>query len=433
MASSAERRPAARLVIVGGGVIGVCTAYYLARGGAQVTVLERREVGDGASFGNAGVIAPGHPPITKPGRVRQALRSLFRPLSPIWVAPRFDLGLAAWLWTFARHSTEQRVAEAMRTLAPMGRLSLQLFDELMADERLDCHYRRRGYYEVCRTEAAWRAAAKEAEFVRGFGFRAEVLTGAQLRECEPRLNQQVLGGVFYPEAATVHPHRFVVELAERARRLGVKFRTGVEVADIVVEAGRARGVRTSSGETVESDVVVLATGAYTSQLTRRLGLRLPLQAAKGYHRDVAPRNGEGPLLREACVLAETLVFCNPIGPVTRFAGTLEFSGVNHEIRRPRLEQLTRAARQYLTGLDEIRIVSEWCGLRPCLPDGLPAVGPAARVSGLYVATGHAMAGLTLGPATGKLLAEHILGGAPSLDIAALRPDRFTGEGTAMRS
>lgn len=424
MASPAKRPGAPRVVVVGGGVIGVCTAYYLAKGGARVTLLERREVGDGASFGNAGVIAPGHPPITRPGRIKQVLRSLFRPLSPIWVAPRLDPALMAWLWTFARHSTERRVAEAMRTLAPMGRLSLRLFDELMAEEQLDCYYRHGGYYEVCLTETAWRAADKEAEFVRSFGFRAEVVSGSELREREPRLNEKILGGVFYPEAATVHPYRFVLELAERARRLGVEFQTGGETTEVLLEAGCARGVRLASGEELLADVVVIATGAYTAPLARRLGLPLPLQAAKGYHRDALPRDGEGPLLRAPCVLAETLVFCNPIGPVTRFAGTLEFSGVNHEIRRPRLEQLTRAARQYLTGLEEIRIVSEWCGLRPCLPDGLPAVGPLGRVRGLYLATGHAMAGLTLGPATGKLLAEYILAGAPSLDIAALGPDRF---------
>jgi D-amino-acid dehydrogenase len=424
VASAVERPAAPRIVVVGGGVIGVSTAYYLAKGGAQVTLLERGELAAGASYGNAGVIAPGHPPITKPGRVRQALRSLFRPLSPIYVAPRFDPALAAWLWTFARHSTERCVAAAMRTLAPMGQLSLRLFDELMAEERLDCHYRRGGYYEVCLTDAALRSAGKEAEFVRSYGFRAELVSGAELRRREPRLNEKVLGGVFYPEAATVHPHRFVLELAERARRLGVEFLTGADVAEVAVEGGQARGVRTSSGEVYAADAVVIATGAYTAPLTRRLGLRLPLQAAKGYHSDAVPRNGEGPLLREPCVLAETLVFCNPIGRVTRFAGTLELSGVNHEIRRPRLEQLTRAARRYFTGLDAIEIVSEWCGLRPCLPDGLPAVGPVGGLSGLYIATGHAMAGLTLGPATGKLLAESILGGAPSVDISALGPDRF---------
>ncbi len=420
----ANSREAPRIAIVGGGVIGVCTAYYLARGGARVSVLERSELGAGASYGNAGVIAPGHPPLTKPGRVKQALRSLVRPLSPIYVAPRLDPALAAWLWTFARHSTEGRVSEAMRTLAPMGRLSLQLFDELVAGERLDCGYRRAGYYEVCLTESALRTAAREAEFVRSFGFRAEELSGELLREREPRLNEKILGGVFYPEAATMHPHRFVLELAERARRLGVEFRTGVEVSAVLLEAGSVRGVGTANGESYAADAVVIATGAYSEPLVRPLGLRLPLQAAKGYHADALPLKGEAPLLRQACVLAESLVFCNPMGQVTRFAGTLEFSGVNHEIRRPRLEQLTRAARRYLTGLDEIRIVSEWCGLRPCLPDGVPAVGPVKNIAGLYFATGHAMAGLTLGPATGKLLAEAILTGAPSLDISALRPDRF---------
>mgnify|MGYP005849147333 CR=1 FL=1 len=412
------------VVVAGGGVIGVCCAYYLARRGARVAALERSRIGDGASFGNAGVIAPGHPPITRPGRVRMAIQSLFHPLRPLYVAPRFDPSLAAWLWMFARHCTESHVARAMATLGPMGHRSLRLAGELVAEEALDCDYRQAGYYEACLTETGLRASEREAGFVRSYGYHPEVLSGPELRKREPRLNERVLGGVFYPEAASVNPYRFVTELAERAQRLGAAFHLDAEAAEVVVEAGRARGVRSSRGDLFDADAVVIAAGAYGVPLLRKLGIRLPLQAAKGYHRDAVPRGAEPPLLREACVLAERLVFCTPMGRFTRFAGTLEFSGVNHNIRRPRLEQLTRSAREYFTGIEETETVSEWCGLRPCLPDGLPAVGPVSRFPGLYIATGHAMAGLTLGPVTGELIAECILDGAPSLDITALRPERF---------
>jgi D-amino-acid dehydrogenase len=175
---------------------------------------------------------------------------------------------------------------------------------------------------------------------------------------------------------------------------------------------------------VAADAVVLAMGAYNAGLLRKLGLRLPLQAAKGYHRDCEPAEGKMPLLGQACMLGEKLVFCTPMDGFVRFAGTLEFSGVNHEVRRPRLEQLTNAAKHYFQGVGKIDARSEWSGLRPCLPDGLPAVGPIPRYDGLFLATGHAMMGLTLGPITGRLIAEYVLDGAPSIDIAALRPDRF---------
>ena len=143
--------------------------------------------------------------------------------------------------------------------------------------------------------------------------------------------------------------------------------------------GRVRGVRTNSGELIEADCVVLTTGAYSSSLLRKLGVTFPLQAAKGYHRDCEAGPGRPPLLRSACVLRENMVFCTPMNGFVRFAGTLEFSGVNHEIRRPRLEQLTQAASRYLGTMQNVAIPSEWCGLRPCLPDGLPAVGPLVSI------------------------------------------------------
>jgi len=234
----------------------------------------------------------------------------------------------------------------------------------------------------------------------------------------------VLGGLFYPEAATLNPYRFVIEMANRAERHGAVLRTRTEIADVLTGDGKVRGIRTRAGEVIEADAVVLATGAYSLPLVRKLGLTFPLQAGKGYHRDSDTTRGDAPQLRQACVLGENSVFCTPMDGFVRFAGTLEFSGVNHEIRRPRLEQLTNSSKRYLDGIDDSNFRSEWCGLRPCMPDGLPVVGPVPRHRGLFIATGHGMLGLTLGPVTGRLIAEYILDGAPAMDITALRPERF---------
>jgi len=411
-------------VVVGGGVIGVCCAYFLAKRGARVTVLERDEIGKGASYGNAGSIAPGHTPINKPGRVKQALKSLFDPLSPLYVAPRADPELARWLWTFSRTCTEHHLESSMRIMGPLGRATRELFDALVEQEKLECCFRREGYYEIYLTKRGLEAGTKEAAFLARFGFHPEVLPGDALREREPAMNREVLGGVFYPEAATVNPYRFVLELAKRAKNNGAVFQTSTEVAEVRTIDGRVRGVRMQNGEIMEAETVILATGAYGSPLMRHLGLRFPLQAAKGYHRDCESREGQPPVLRQACVLGENMVFCTPMDGFVRFAGTLEFSGINHEIRRPRLEQLTNASRRYLNSAEHVTFRSEWCGLRPCLPDGLPAIGPLARYPGLFIATGHAMLGLTLAPVTGKLIAEYVLDGSPAMDLAGLSPDRF---------
>jgi D-amino-acid dehydrogenase len=424
MSTGSNARADGRVVIAGAGVIGVCCAYFLARRGARVTVLERDEIGKAASYGNAGSIAPGHTPINKPGRIRQALKSLFDPLSPLYVAPRADPALARWLWAFSRTCTEEHVEYSMRAMAPLGHASRQLFDELFQAEKLECFFRTEGYFEVYLTERGLASARKEAGIISRYGFHPEVMPGEALREREPAFVDGVVGGVFYSEAATINPHEFVLEMAKRAARHGAEFRTGTEVAAVRVADRKIRGVELRNGEILEAGSVVLAGGAYTTPLLRKLGVRFPLQPAKGYHRDCESAEGRPALLRRACVLGENMVFCTPMDGFVRFAGTLEFSGVNHDIRRPRLEQLTHAARRYLNTMDGAAVRREWCGLRPCLPDGLPAVGPLGSCAGLYVATGHAMLGLTLGPVTGKLIAECILDGSPSLDLSAFRPDRF---------
>lgn len=412
------------VVVVGGGVIGISCAYYLARRGAHVTVLERVDLGAGASSGNAGTIAPGHGPINRPGRVSQAIRSLANPLSPLYIPPRWDPALLRWLAAFSRRCGAGYRDYALAALAPLGHETRRLFDELVREERLDCDYRPSGYYEVFLTQSGWREARREAEAQRRYGFRLELLDAAALREREPALRPEVLGGVFFPEAASVDPQRFLLNLADRARQRGVTVRTGVEVTAIAVERSRATGVRTADGHTFPADTVVVTTGAYSGALVTRLGYRLPLQPAKGYHCDRDARPGQTPRLSITCMLGETSVFCTPMSGFVRFAGTLEFSGLNHEIRRGRLDQLTRSAARYLVGAGDAPARSKWCGLRPCLPDGLPVIGPAPRHAGLYVATGHAMLGLTLGPVTGKLIAEAVLEGRPSLDLGPFRLDRF---------
>jgi D-amino-acid dehydrogenase len=292
------------------------------------------------------------------------------------------------------------------------------------EEGLDCHYRQNGYYEVYRSGSGISVAHHEVETMHRHGFAAEFLDGQALREREPALKRAVLGGAFFPQAATVNPYRFVLEMATRAEQRGAMIRSGTSVKEILYKNGRIQEIRTATGEGLEADVVVIAAGAHSNALTRQLGLQLPLQAAKGYHQDRVPRGGQTPALQETCMLGEASVFCTPMDGFVRFAGTLEFSGINDRMRRSRLAQLTKAADEYFEGMDEAQPESEWCGLRPCLSDGLPVVGPIPGHKGAFVATGHAMLGLTLGPVTGQLVAECVLEGRPSLDLSRLAADRF---------
>jgi D-amino-acid dehydrogenase len=413
-----------RVVVVGGGVIGVCCAYFLAKGGAGVILVERDEIGGGASFGNAGTIAAGHPPLNKPGRIRRSVLELLSPKSPLYIPVRWDPGLFRWLWMFRRFCTDHHLSVSMGALAPLGQASLELFDVLVESENLNCNYQRSGYYEICRTKKGLAEASNDAAMMRQYGYHPYAIGGHELREIEPAILEGVVGGVHFPEAATCDPHDFVLELADRSVRYGARLETGRGVSEVLSSGSVVRGVRLEDGEILDANAVVLATGAYSGSLTLKFGLRIPVRAGKGYNRDLELGDAGAHLLGIACVLAETSVFCTPMAGFTRLAGTLEFSGVNHEMRPRRLEQLSTAAEEYLDGVRGAVIRSEWCGLRPCTPDGIPYVGPVPGQSGLFVATGHAMLGLTLGPVTGKLIGEHVLEGGTSLPAGALGLERL---------
>lgn len=418
----------ARAVVVGGGVIGLSCAYYLARGGVDVVLLERAHVGAGASSGNAGTVSAGHPPLNRPGRVSAALRQMLDPASPLYVKPRWDPALWRWLLAFARHCTESHVEQAMRVMAPLGKDALALFRALIEDERIECGYRPDGYFDVCATREGLTEARREAAIIERYGYHPEVVDGDELRRREPAFSDDLLGGVYYPEAAILRPSAFLERLTDAARRHGADIREGVAVTGIDMESGVVRGVvtvdRDNNGDTVGADAVVLATGPFSLRLARQVGVRLPVQPGKGYHRDIEIGPNGAPPLRVACVLNESSVFCTPMDTLVRFAGTMEFSGLNHVMRPARLRQLTRAAGRALPALGTARPISEWVGLRPMSADGLPIIGPLGDVRGLSVATGHGMLGLTLGPVTGEMIAKLVLEGADAR-LTGLSPARFT--------
>ncbi len=404
-------------------MIGISCAYYLARGGARVVVLERERLGAGASWGNAGTATPGHPPLNKPGRVAQGIRQMLDPTSPLYIHPSWNPGLWRWLIGFARYCTEAHVERAVGIMAPLGMQSLSLFDELIVEERIECEYRREGYFDVCSTEAGLAEAQHEGSLIRAYGYEPESLDADELRRREPALGSHAIGAVFHPEASSMDPALFLERFAGATERHGVELRVGVDVTSVVTEGGRATGVSIAGGSVERADAVVLATGPVGLELAKRLGTRIPVQPGKGYHRDVPIGPNGAPRIRIACVLNEASVFCLPMETVVRFAGTMEFSGSNRVMRRPRLQQLTRAGRLYFPGIGTARPVSEWCGLRPMSVDGLPIVGPLAGVEGVSVATGHGMLGLTLAPVTGQMIANHVLGrGDARLD--GLSPGRF---------
>lgn len=407
------------IIILGGGVIGICAAYYLARRGERVTVIDRGAFDTAASTGNAGIIALGHPPMPRPGLVGQTLKMLLDPANPLYVPPRLDLDLIRWMWDFRKACTESHFRHSMKILAELGWATGACFDQLVEEENLDCEYHRTGWLDVFATQRRFDQGVSEAQLLQSYGYNVDILTGDELRRREPAFTAHVLGAAHYTDSRFANPQQFLAELADRAARRGATLRMRSEVKLILMSNRTFTGIELDTGERISGDLLVLAGGAWTTRLARSIGVNVPMQPGKGYHINLTKPT---PCVSTTCVLAETFVAVTPIGGGLRLAGTVEFSGINHRMVQQRLDRLRAGARQYLHDIDGQHETSTWCGLRPCTADGLPVIGWAPNSSNVFVATGHAMMGFALAPVTGRMLSECIIDGRPEPE--PLSPRRY---------
>ena len=413
--------PSADVIVVGGGVIGVCSAYYLARRGRDVLLVEENQIGSGCSYANACAISPSHAvPVPAPGVITQALKWMFQPDSPLLIRLRPDRQLLSWLIRFAASCRLEPARRAIPVLRDLGLASRELFEELIATEGLDFGYQHRGVLYVYKTEAGRQKGVREAELLRQHGLKPRILDAGVARQMEPALVGQIAGAVFYEEDAHGDCHRFVTGLAQAAGKLGVRILTQTKIVALDRNgAGRIR-VRAEGADFCASDVV-LAMGAWTPGLGRTVGLKIPLEPGKGYSitMDKPPASPRLPMVN-----VERRVYITPLGDRLRFGGTMEFAGWDATLNVARADAVLRGGLELLGPVPVPQNVQQWCGLRPCTPDGLPVIGRAPTHPHVYVATGHGMLGYTLGPITGKLMSEMITGSPLSLNATALRADRF---------
>jgi D-amino-acid dehydrogenase len=408
-------------VVIGGGVIGVTSAYYLARDGWQVTLVERGEVCSGSSYGNAGLLVPSHVlPLAAPGVWWQGVKWMFKPDSPFYIKPRMDPELWIWLWRFRAACRPDRARRAMPLLRELSVASLELYRELAKLDGLEFAFRESGSMLVFLTAQAFEHGIQEARLFGEFGVPSKVLDGPAARSVEPALRPDVVGAVLFPEDALLVPDQFVKGLARVIEALGVQVRQGTEVLGFRVAGDRVSAVETTRGS-LAADTVVLAAGAWSSSIVRSLGLRVPIQAAKGYSLTYR-RPSKGPNV--PLLPAEGRFSITPMGDLLRFGGTLELAGLDLSVNQRRVEALRRNASQYIGETDHLELLEIWRGLRPCTPDGLPLLGRSARFGNLIVAAGHAMVGMSLGPVTGKIVAQLAAAGSLVTDIRLLDPQRF---------
>ncbi len=390
-------------------------------------MLDMHDICAGSSYGNAGMIVPSHAiPLAMPGAIRQALPWLFDATSPFYIKPRPDLALLDRLWRFRSASNAAALHRAIPVLLQLNQASLGLFRRLAGDAELDFNFEQRGGLYVYLSQAGLEKGIHEAELLHQYGGESAILDTAGVRELSPAIRPAVVGGIYYREDAHLIPDRFVHGMANLVRRQGTEICTSTEVLACETNGGRVVRVVTTRGD-YAPEQVVLAAGAWSPQLAHTLGVRLPVQPAKGYSITI-PRPA-ATLLDVPLHLAERKVAVTPMGDMLRFAGTLELAGLDLSINRRRVNAIQLAAHEYLD-LDpgptlEPNTTEIWRGLRPLTPDTLPIIGRSRHLANLTVATGHGMMGVSLGPITGKLVAQLIRGEQPEFDLSLLSVERFT--------
>lgn len=410
-----------QVVIVGGGVIGLCSAYYAIQRGFKVTVIEREAAGgDNCSMGNAGMIVPSHfTPLAAPGMMAKGLRWMFNPESPFYVRPRANLDLMRWGWLFYRHSTERHVAASRELLRDLNLESRRLFAEL-AEE--DFGLVKRGLLMLCKTQKGLDEEAGVAKEAHDIGLQADVLDATATALLDPAITMDVAGAVYFPQDCHLSPSRFMALIRRHILAAGGIIESGVTIDRVEIQTGKVVAV-TGNGRRFEGGKFVIAGGSWSADLLKSVGLKLPLQAGKGYSLTLP----SPPELPQLCsIFAEAKVAITPMDGSLRFGGTMEVGGLDLSINPARVRGIVKSVHAYFPKFSESDFegVKPWAGLRPVSPDGIPYLGHVPGLPNLLAATGHAMMGLSLGPVSGRLVADLLAGDPPFRPIKALSPGRF---------
>jgi D-amino-acid dehydrogenase len=409
------------VIVIGGGIIGLCSAYYLHKAGHQVTVVDQSNMDSGASYVNAGYLSPSHIiPLSAPGVVKTGLKWMFNPSSPLYIKPRLDREFLKWTWAFNKSCSTKHVNKAIPVIKDITVLSQELYDAIKQEEQFSFHLDKKGLLMLCQTEEMLTQEIEVAELAKQNGLDVKELNLSELKVLEPLVNFNVKGAVHFKCDSHMTPHEFMKDMKSFLKQQGVTFNTNEKVEDVEISNGKISTIITDKQSYI-ADEFVLATGSWSSILSKKIGIELLVQAGKGYRINSSRDTG----ISIPSILAEAKVAITPMNGFTRFAGTMEIAGINHDINKVRVEAIANAVTNYYP---EIKLTSEEkkdvaVGLRPVSPDGLPYIGKSKKCDNLTIATGHAMLGWSMGTATGKLVSEIVSNTKTSLRLDAFHPDR----------
>ncbi|PWV51620.1 FAD-binding oxidoreductase [Chitinophaga sp. S165] len=413
------------VIIIGGGIIGLSSAFYLQQAGYAVTVIDRTDMQQGCSYGNAGYVCPSHfVPLATPGIVRQGLKWMLDPKSPFYIRPSLNSSIINWGWQFMKSATKLHVERSAVPLRDIALLSKQLYEEWARVPGLDFSYDPQGMLELFNTEENAHHAEQTVKDAHALGLKARLIDPQTLQQMEPDTAIKALGAIYFPGDAQLYPNQLMQSLLHYLRQRGVRFESNQEVTGFITEGNRVKGIKTNTGFHT-ADHVVVAAGVWSRELARHLQLNIPMVGGRGYSVtfEDAPYK-----VRHSVILSEARVAISPMnGNKIRFGGTMEITGLNTPPRMQRVEGILASVKRYFPAYDIPLPAPEkvWYGYRPCSADGLPHIGTLQRYPNVTVATGHSMLGISLGAATGKLVSELVAGVSTSMDITPFKVDRFS--------
>jgi D-amino-acid dehydrogenase len=411
-----------KVVIIGGGIIGLSSALYLWQAGYKVTVVDRSELKDGCSYGNAGYICPSHfVPLATPGIVKQGLKWMLNAKSPFYIQPSLNRSLINWGWQFVKSATKGHVERSAVPLRDISLLSKQLYEEWT--KVLDFSYDPQGMLELFNTEANAHHAEATIKDAKALGIEAKLIDKATLAQMEPDTPINALGAIYFPGDAQLYPNQLMNNLLAYLKSQGVQFETNQEVTGFVTEGNKVKGIKTNT-QTIEADHVVVAGGVWSGELAKQLQLNIPMVGGRGY--SVTLENSPYKV-RHSVILSEARVAISPMNNnKIRFGGTMEITSVNTPLRMQRVQGILESVKRYFPAYDIPLPSAEnvWHGYRPCSADGLPHIGNMQRYPNVTIATGHSMLGISLGAGTGKLVSELVQKIKPSMDLKPFHVERF---------
>ncbi|MEM9184615.1 MAG: FAD-dependent oxidoreductase [Pseudomonadota bacterium] len=410
-------------LVIGAGAVGLSCAYFLNRAGMSVQILERRKVGAGTSFGNLGLITPSHAkPLPGPGVPLKTLKSLFDPTGSFHVRPRADGELLRWMLGFTKNCNKKQhdyIAAARQQLMASSR---ELTEKLVLGEKLDCQFNDGGLMMLAISDAGMADLSALGSSLKELAVESSEVDGEGLREAEPSLRKNVLGGLWLPGDASLRPDRFTAELNWACHKRGVQLQEDCEIKALNTDEGKLVSAFTDRG-TYEASHFVMAAGVWTPEIVKSLGLRVPIQAGMGYSlTSVRP----DPCPSFPLLLHEAGMAVTPFEDTYRIGGTMEFAGPDAEPNPKRFMALIEGAQRYLSDPLGTGEPEKWHGYRPMTPDDLPLIGAVPKLPNLFFSCGHNMMGMSMCVASGRLTAELVTGRKPHVDPEPYRPDRFRG-------